>query len=698
MALDPYASCPCGSGKKFKWCCQPIHVQIDKAFQQDTEGQHEVALRLMDEVIAEHLTNPEAWGRKAQLLYQNGRVEDAEEAVQKAFEISPQYPFGHLLRGMFRYHEGEIPGALLLFRKAAEYYDPLARDLVAQVYGMIADCEMRLNRPVAARAALRVVLSNQPSDVETREQFEGVFGDKGRLPAAARKEYTFRSPAPSASGDRRAAWDRALAGLENARLSDVARAFDELTKADPDDAAAAYNLGLARAWLGENAGALESLERYVTLEADEAKAAEAWALGEVLRCGYGMAEQSDYQEHSVLYQIREPRPIEGLLRDWGGARRLVPINTGKEEGVIRALVLEPAPVLAAGAGASEGGPLAAHLLIAEGVVRVWGSVRERFDRVRAELQQKAGPGLSEGHAHVGPPAWGDIVAEALVFPVGVKDQAEAERRVETYAQQFFEGPWLQRPLKSLNGIAPIDAAGHTVLRRKLRGVVQFLADCAAGGVLHGYDFDRVRRKLGLLAGAAPAAAGAAPADVTALGAPELAALKVEELSDEQLRQAFQTAQRLDAHEIGTHFARALVARPADGADADRYPYFSYLIERALAVGNTAEALDTINEGEKADCEQNEGRRRNDYELRRGKVHARRGEANEAHDVFERLIQRDPTNMKTRSAAAEAMLSLRQGQRALRFAEEGLAQARKQNDRDSEGHLMELVAAAKKQGG
>jgi tetratricopeptide (TPR) repeat protein len=556
---------------------------------------------------------------------------------------------------------------------------------------------MRLNRPVAARAALRIVLRNQPSEVETREQFEAVFGDKGRLPAAARKEYTFRSPAPALAGDRRAAWDRAIAGIESVRLGDAARAFDELAKADPDDGAAAYNLGVARAWLGENAGALEALDRYVTLETDEAKAAEAWALGEVLRCGYGMTEQSDYQEYSVAYQIREPRPIEGLLRDWGGARRLVPINTGKEEGIIRALVLDPPPVITVAPGTSEGGPLAAHLLIAEGIVRLWGSVRERFDRARAEMEQKAGPGLSEGHTHVGPPSWGDIVSEALTFPAGVKDQAEAEQRIGAYAQQFFEGPWLQRPLKALGGIAPIDAAGHAVLRRKLRGVIQFLEDCAAGGVLHEYDFERVRRKLGLT-GAAPAAAGAAATDVTALGAPELAALKVEALSDEQLRQAFQTAQRLDAHEIGAHFARALVARPPDGASADRYPYFSYLIERALAAGNTAEALDTINEGEKADCEQNEGHRRNDYELRRAKVHARRGEADEANDVFERLIQRDPTNVKTRSAAAEAMLSLRQGKRALRFAEEGLAQARKQNDRDSEGHLMELVAAAKKQGG
>src|SRR5713226_7963784 len=101
MAFDPYASCPCGSGEKFKWCCQPIHVEIDKAFRQDAEGQHEAALRVMDQLTAEHGSNPEAWGRKAQLLYQNGKVDEAEAALQKAFEVNPNYAFGYLLRGMF---------------------------------------------------------------------------------------------------------------------------------------------------------------------------------------------------------------------------------------------------------------------------------------------------------------------------------------------------------------------------------------------------------------------------------------------------------------------------------------------------------------------------------------------------------------------------------------------------------------------
>ena len=42
-----------------------------------------------------------------------------------------------------------------------------------------------------------------------------------------------------------------------------------------------------------------------------------------------------------------------------------------------------------------------------------------------------------------------------------------------------------------------------------------------------------------------------------------------------------------------------------------------------------------------------------------------------------------------------MLSAKQKERALRFAQAGLDQARKQNDRDSEEHFKELTAAAQK---
>src|SRR4051812_12000060 len=146
MALDLYAACPCGSGKKFKWCCQPIHAELERAFQQDASGQHDAALHTMDEVIKAHPDNPEAWGRRAQLLYQMERAEEAEAALDKAQELSPNYPFGFYLRGRFRHMEGELPGALLLFRKAVEAYAPEAGEMLAQIYALIADCELKLNR------------------------------------------------------------------------------------------------------------------------------------------------------------------------------------------------------------------------------------------------------------------------------------------------------------------------------------------------------------------------------------------------------------------------------------------------------------------------------------------------------------------------------------------------------------------------
>jgi hypothetical protein len=310
------------------------------------------------------------------------------------------------------------------------------------------------------------------------------------------------------------------------------------------------------------------------------------------------------------------------------------------------------------------------------------------------LEQRAGPGLADPHSKIRNSSLGEIVTEAVVFPVGIGDVAEANRRVLARAEQFFEENWIQRPLRSLNGVPPLDAAGHAVLRKKLRGVVQFLQEASVGSAVEIYDFDRLRRKLGLLEDAA-APAEAAPADISALGAAELAALPVESLSDPQLEQAFQTAQRLDAQELSTRYAQALIGRPPRPENADRFPWYAFLVQRALAEGRTDEALSLIDAGERADQEHNAGQRYSAYELRRGQIHARRGEAEIAQDVFHRLNQGDPDNMKNWAAAAEAMLTLKQGPHALRFAEEGIAQARKLNDRDSERYLQELAEAAKR---
>jgi tetratricopeptide (TPR) repeat protein len=703
MASEAYSPCPCGSGKKFKWCCQPIHVEIDKAFRQFEEGQHDASLRTMDEVTAAHPDNPEAWGRKAQLLYQLDRVDDAESALQKALDLNPNYPFGHFLRGEFRRQEGEIPGALLLFRKAAELYDPEARPYLARIYALIGDCELKLNNPVAARAALQKSMHYMPVGDEDQQAFEALFGKESRYPLSARREYTFQGPAAGASPERRAAWERTVSAASTGRLTDALRAFEQLTAEDGDDAPAWFNLGLVRAWLGDNVRAVEALDPYLTLETDDAKAAAAWALAEVLRCGQPMIDQADYVEYSTMFQMRNPQQVVQFLGNWEHDRRLLGVDYRPEEGILTALVLDrQGPALTAELEAARLPRLGANVRLLRDLLMLWGTNQEALGRVTDELRRGVGPALSEAHSAKAPAVFSDILSEALVFPVNQDDQAEVERRMREQIGRYFEDSWIHRPLRALNNVPPVDAAGHGTLRKKLLGVIQFLQEC--GTVTNfPYDFDRLRHKLGVgPAAAAPAAGGPAAAqpaaDIGAMNAAELAGLAPAALGDEQMEQAYQAALRLDARDLAGRFARELVGRPPRPEHPDRYPWYTHLVQQALAEGDTESALNYLNEGEKADCEHNEGRRRNEYELRRGQVLAKRGDAAEAQDVFDRLIARVPADMRYRSGAAEAMLSARQGARALKFAEEGLARARQQNDRDSEDHFKELVAAARRAAG
>ena len=696
MALDQYAPCPCGSGKKFKWCCQPIHVQITRAFQQDAEGQHDVALRTMDEIAKEHGGNPEVWGRKAQLLYQMDKVDDAETALQKAFDLNPNYPFGHFLRGKFRHIEGELPGALLQFRKAALLYDPDAKNFLAQIHALIADCELKLNRPVAARAALEIAHRLDPTIEDFRKGLEEIFGDKGRYPLSARREYSFQSPPATTPAEQKAIREKALASAGTGKLADIASAFAKLLSHNDQDAAAWYNLGLCRAWMGDNPGAIEALDRYVEVESDEARAAEAWALAEVLRCGQGMEDHADYVENSAILPLRDPQAFVQALGELERDRQLVGVQVRQEEGVLTGLILEKVTALTPEMAAKTTPRLEAYLLLAGNVARLWNVNREAWEKAVNEVRQRAAGTMAEPETHRGPAHFSEVLSEGLGFPIGATDENEARERMTQVCARYLEETWIHRPLVSLNRIPPIDAAGHKTLKKKLAGVIQFLEECKELSAIP-YDFARLRNKLAMGDGAAPAAivsAGGA-VDFGAMGAAELAGLQANTLTDDEAEQAYQAALKLDARELAGRFARELIGRPPRSERPDRYPLYGQLVQQALADGDTDGALDLINEGEKADCEQNEGRRRNDYELRRAQIHARRGDIDQAEKCFADLIARVPSEMRYRSSAAEAMLSARQGPLALRFAQEGLDQARKQNDRDSENHFKELVAAAQK---
>lgn len=715
MPPSPYDTCPCGSGKKFKWCCQPYFDRIEQALELHQNGQHDAALRTMEGVTRDHPTYPPAWGYYAHLLYLEGQVAKAEEVLDKAFALQPNFPMGNLLRGIFRQSEGEVIGALLLFRKAAEAYDPQAHDQLAQVYEMIARNEIVLGRVVASRAALERAAHFSPGDAELRDQFDALFGAESRLPNAAKKKYTFRPTAKPL------AVDAAATG----RLTDARAAFDELTKLVPDDPAAWFNLGVVRAWLGEQPQAVAALDRSVELEWDDAKAEEAQALAEVLKCGQGMENDSDYTEYRVYMPVRDPEAVFGLVQAWDRERKMVGPQADPETGTFSCMLVAELPnLLETGTAMAR---VVANVTIAGGLLRMWGADKESVRAAATEVRDRVNLAVGEPAEGTGPAQFGDIAQEALAYPVRTSDIAEAEAKLRAHAENFFENEWVHRPLKALRGATPLDAGGSKLLRKRLIGVLRFLDDCLSGAAprkqiggqvvaIRVYDFDRLRHKLGVelqapgeaptiavpadptpAPAAAPVPVAPAPREFGKMNAADLAALPVGDLTAAELEDAMRAALKLDARELAVAFAFAGVAKQPDPGKPDRYPFYAVLITGAISEGNTEAALKHAREGAAFDADHNAGKRANEYAVRKAQLFAKTGATADAVREFDDLIARNPDEGKFYVTAIEAMLSARKGEQALAFAEKGLAKARERGNRDLEGACLELSAAAKRLG-
>lgn len=701
MAVNPYDPCPCGSGKKFKWCCINFHDQLQLAMQQQQQGQHDAALRTMEGLTKTQANVPQVWCHYANVLFMEGKTEEAEQAVQKALAIQPDFAMAFFTRAMFRHAEGEVLGSLLLFRKALEAYPPEAAGQIAETCEMIARIELMLNRPVACRAVFERAVNALSHDAELRAQFDSMFGPDSRLPEAARKGYTFR---PTVRG--------LPAGTNATKFSEAKKAYEALTKQTPDDPAAWFNLGLVQAWVGEQPQAVESLNKSVELEVDDYRAEEAAALVEVLKCAQGMEAEAEHVEHRAFLQIRDPQAVSGLLQALIEAGRLIAPQMSEDGTYFSALVVETLPsILETGTKLAK---VVANINITSGVIRLWYPAEETLRKVVAEFRDRLNLAVGEPQFNIGPIQFGDIALDALAYPIRTADVTEAENKLRDYATNYFEGPWLHKPLRSLGNVSPVDAVGSKLMRKRALGVIKFLEGCLLGAAprkrkgeavepIAIYDFNRLRHKLGIemVAVAAPATqaqpAAAPPVakrEFGAMNAAELSALTTADLSAAELEDAMKAAIKLDARELAVAFAKAGAAKPAD-AKPDRYPFFACLMTAALSSGDTAEVIRVANQGSQFDREHNDGKRYNDYALRKVAILSKKGDFDAVEQEFNAVLERSPNDGNLYVKAAETFLGAKQGARAKAFAERGLAKGKEQGNRDLQAACSELLDAAKR---
>ena len=261
MAIDIYAPCPCGSGKKFKWCCQPIHAEMGRIFAMDEAEQHEAALRAVEAVIAQHPTNAEAHGRKAQLCFQNDRVEEAEAALNKAFELFPNYPFGHFLKARFHLHAEQYDLSLKHLRAAARHYDPSVGDMLAGIYTELFRMAVERQQWLTARAAAAMAQAQAGANANLDQGVAQLFSpDNPDLPACVKTLHAFK-PMPGVNLSSPVTGQKAL--------EEITEQLEARSKSPVSPPAVWYNLGLCHAWLGNSAAAVIAYQNFDRPEPDE---------------------------------------------------------------------------------------------------------------------------------------------------------------------------------------------------------------------------------------------------------------------------------------------------------------------------------------------------------------------------------------------------------------------------------------------
>lgn len=116
MALDQYSYCPCGSGKKIKFCKCADNFQEMQKVDRMIEGEQSVAaLDRINQLLKTFPTDAWLHAMKCHLLLKLREVEQLEEASAKFIRLRPDNTLAQMFRSLLSLFRGNIEESATLF-------------------------------------------------------------------------------------------------------------------------------------------------------------------------------------------------------------------------------------------------------------------------------------------------------------------------------------------------------------------------------------------------------------------------------------------------------------------------------------------------------------------------------------------------------------------------------------------------------
>jgi tetratricopeptide (TPR) repeat protein len=573
MAVDLYAPCPCGSGKKLKFCCADLAADIEKIDKLAQSDQPRAALVHVEKLLAKEPDRASLLDMRAMLELALHEFDAAQKTLQHFLITHPDNASAHAQAAVMAAARGETLAAVGGLQNALERTDNMLPRRVFEAIGGVGHALLMAGDVVAARAHLLLYAGAAPEDDERAVELLLRLNLQGGLPlllrdnlllAAAPADASYKAPFDEARRmAQRGLWRRAEA--EFAKLLDDAQPQPPIV----------YNLALVRGWLADTARFASGLHHFARLDVPLDEAVEAEALAQLV---------DPNLEESALESVRLTYPLaneEAATERLAADKRVEPYEldpeTLEEDEVTRPrsthILLDRAPPRSGAELTVDEAPNVLAFLSVYGKrtdresrLEVTTDRGEHFQAVENLIAEILGDAISavENTEVVGEKSAPD---EALSWRWRLPDDTPPAHRRHLLSQrrrQAILDDWTAAPRAALGGLSPRDAAARPELRVPLLASV-LIIEQAAVDPRERVLFQELREKLGL-----PAAETLDPdkVDWDRLPLVRVARLDFKRVPDDRLLQAFNRAGMSGAGVAALAAAEEIVTRPSLGDSLD----------------------------------------------------------------------------------------------------------------------------------
>lgn len=601
MSIDPYGLCPCGSGKKIRFCCcKDLTAELERLDRMLKGEQYAACLEFLDGLTKKHPDRPALLALQTSLLMSREQSERAEAVVARLLEVAPQNPVGLALRAVSLLDQDDVRGAIDQFQLALEQTPEYLPEQVLSSAWILANALLVRGMLPSGLAHLMVVAGMQTErEKEAVELLQQVYSAP-QVPLLL-KQPIFLRPAPEG-----AAW---AAGCEEG-MQLASRAcwraalakFTTLAEAHPDEPTLHWNLAALHGYLAETPESVTQLRRFAKLSEQTAldDAVEAETLAQLLDLQF--VEPADEISFAEIEWTCEVTSVDPLMERLLSAKNLVsmpsdPEAAGLPDGPPKAvfwlldrpdvpaeedLSLDAVPRVLAdlfvyGRTTDRAPRLMAHFV-----------ADEQGDRIRQEVRSLVGEQLqgepSEESNH-------RVLKDEHVLswrwrlPPGMPRARRAEL-LDANRRQVFAEAWPQTPLAALGGKSLREVAGDPQMRLAALGAILQL-ELSTMQQWSIFDFNTLRSELGL-----PTLEAVDPTGIDMRRLPLARLLRVDEkkIPDESLVQAFNLAASRRVGAAAEKLGQEILGRESLADKIDKNAIFQVL---ATSAGSSDQALGYI---------------------------------------------------------------------------------------------------------